>query len=89
MSLFSPEALLTKMCDSGICTAPKPLINFKRVPANEDGHSDACKTCTTLAKQGIEARDLTVRRIRRENYYKLKESKELAADINHLKYAKI
>ena len=89
MSLFSPDALLTKMCDSGICTAPKPLINFKRVPANEDGHSDTCKTCVTLAAQGEEARELTLQRIRRESYYRRKEAKELAADINHLKYAKI
>jgi hypothetical protein len=89
MSLFSPDALLTKMCDSGICTAPKPLINFKRVPANEDGHSDTCKTCVTLAKQGEKSRDLTVRRIRRENYYKHKEGQDLACELNHLKYAKI
>ena len=89
MSIYAPDNLLFKMCNSGRCTAPKPLTNFKRVAANEDGHSDTCKTCTTLAKQGQESRDLTVRRIRRENYYKLKESKELAADINHLKYAKI
>ena len=89
MSIYAPDNLLFKMCNSGRCTAPKPLTNFKRVAANEDGHSDTCKTCVTLAAQGDEARELTLQRIRRENYYKLKEAKELAADINYLKYAKV
>jgi hypothetical protein len=43
MSIFSPDKLQSKMCNSGICTAPKPIIGFKRVDGNPDGHSDICK----------------------------------------------
>jgi hypothetical protein len=89
MSLFSPDALLTKMFDSGICTAPKPLINFKRVPANEDGHSDTCKNCVTLISQGKESRDLTVRRMNRDRYETHKEAHNFECELNYLKYAKI
>jgi hypothetical protein len=89
MSIYAPDNLLNKMCDSGICTAPKPLINFKRVPANEDGHSDTCKTCTTLISQGGESSDLTVRRMNRDRYESHKEAHDLECELNYLWYAKI